>query len=40
MAPPAVKRREWLRNGIDNFILARLEQEGIAPAVAGGRGER
>ncbi len=33
MAPPPVKRREWLRNGIDNFVLARLEQEGIAPAV-------
>ena len=32
-APPAVKRREWVRNGIDNFILARLEQEGITPAV-------
>ena len=31
--PPAVKRRDWVRNGIDNFILARLEAEGIAPAV-------
>jgi hypothetical protein len=28
---PAVKRRAWPRNEIDRFILARLEQAGLAP---------
>src|SRR5262245_49788911 len=31
-APPAVKNETWVRNGIDRFILARLEREGIAPS--------
>jgi mono/diheme cytochrome c family protein len=31
IAPPAVKDRAWIRNPIDSFILARLEQEGLAP---------
>lgn len=31
-APPAVSDGAWIRNGVDNFILARLEREGIAPA--------
>ncbi len=28
---PAVKDKGWPRNGIDNFILARLEREGLRP---------
>jgi mono/diheme cytochrome c family protein len=31
-ALPAVQRRDWARNAIDLFILARLEQENIAPS--------
>jgi mono/diheme cytochrome c family protein len=31
-APPAVKNMAWVRNPIDNFILARLEKEGLAPS--------
>src|SRR5579864_6471800 len=30
-ALPPVKRKGWSRNAIDRFILARLEQEGLAP---------
>jgi hypothetical protein len=30
--PPAVKNTQWVRNGIDHFILARLEREGIKPS--------
>ena len=29
---PAVRNRAWLRNSVDNFILARLESEGITPS--------
>lgn len=29
---PAVKQRQWPRNPIDHFVLARLEREGLAPA--------
>jgi hypothetical protein len=29
---PAVSNREWPRNDIDRFILARLDKEGIAPS--------
>ena len=29
---PTVKNGEWARNGIDPFILSRLEKEGIAPS--------
>jgi hypothetical protein len=29
---PAVKNAAWVHNGIDRFILARLEKEGIAPS--------
>jgi hypothetical protein len=28
---PAVRNAAWVRNGIDAFILARLEREGLAP---------
>lgn len=31
-AVPEVKQREWIRNSIDGFVLARLEQEGLKPA--------
>ncbi len=31
--PPAVKNEAWVRNDIDRFILARLEQEGFAPSA-------
>ena len=34
---PAVKNRAWLRNGIDSFVLARLEQEGLSPAPEADR---
>jgi len=30
--PPQVKNKAWLKNPIDQFILARLEAEGIAPS--------
>ncbi|HYE72784.1 MAG TPA: DUF1549 domain-containing protein, partial [Blastocatellia bacterium] len=29
---PQVKKSGWVRNPIDNFILARLEREGLAPS--------
>ena len=31
--PPVVKQADWPRNAIDQFILHRLEQEGITPAA-------
>ncbi len=30
--PPATSNREWPRNDVDRFILARLEKEGLAPS--------
>lgn len=30
--PPAVKNRQWLRNEIDRFILAKLEEKGLTPS--------
>jgi hypothetical protein len=30
--PPAVRDASWPRNAIDRFVLARLEQEGVAPS--------
>src|SRR5262249_51186499 len=36
-ALPDVQRRGWIRNPIDAFILARLEQEGIAPSPEADR---
>ena len=30
---PKVKNPSWVRNGIDGFVLARLEQEGLQPSV-------
>jgi hypothetical protein len=32
VAPPEVRNRAWVRNEIDQFILAKLEANGIAPA--------
>ena len=32
-AAPVVKNKAWARNPIDNFILARLEKSGLAPAA-------
>jgi hypothetical protein len=34
---PAVRERGWPRNAVDNFILARLEREGIAPSPEAGK---
>src|SRR6266542_2680044 len=31
-APPQVKNSSWVRTPIDNFILARLEKQGLAPS--------
>jgi hypothetical protein len=36
-SPPEVKNRNWLRNPIDNFILARLEREGLKPSKEAAR---
>lgn len=33
-APPAVKDAAWVKNPIDNFILAKLEEQGLSPAPA------
>ncbi len=30
-APPAVKNGAWLKSPLDAFVLARLEQQGLAP---------
>jgi hypothetical protein len=32
--PPAVALQAWPRNSIDNFVLARLEKEGLQPSPA------
>lgn len=36
---PVVKRTDWVRTTIDPFVLARLEQEGLAPSPEGDRRE-
>ena len=35
--PPQVTQQNWVRNPIDQFILARLEAEGLAPAPEADR---
>src|SRR5262249_25773463 len=30
--PPRVSHPDWVRNPIDNFVLARLEKEGLPPS--------
>lgn len=32
-APPAVKNRDWPARPLDHFILAKLEEQGLAPAA-------
>ena len=34
---PALKNVQWPRNGIDHFVLARLEKEGLAPSPEADR---
>ena len=34
---PAVKQEAWVQNAVDRFVLARLEQEGLAPAPEASR---
>jgi hypothetical protein len=34
---PAVRDRSWLRHGLDAFVLARLEQEGLRPTEEADR---
>src|SRR5262249_37078744 len=36
-AVPAVKNKRWIRNPIDNFVLARLEKEHITPSPEADR---
>ena len=36
-APPAVQDKAWLRNELDAFTLARMEQAGVKPAPDTGR---
>ncbi|MBN9118637.1 MAG: DUF1553 domain-containing protein [Planctomycetes bacterium] len=36
-AVPAVKDKTWVRNPIDNFVLARLEAQGLKPAPEADR---
>jgi hypothetical protein len=35
--PPAVKRKAWVRNPIDAFVLARLEKDGLTPSAPAAR---
>jgi hypothetical protein len=35
--PPAVKNEAWVRNTIDRFVLARLEERGLVPAPEADR---
>ncbi len=35
--PPSVQRQGWVRNGIDAFILSRLEKEGLSPSPEADR---
>lgn len=35
--PPAVQQADWARNPIDNFVLAKLEEEGLKPAPQADR---
>jgi len=34
---PALKNKKWARNAIDNFVLARLEQEKLTPSAEADR---
>src|SRR5262245_27665368 len=35
--PPEVKNRDWIKTPIDQFVLARLEQEGLRPSPEADR---
>ncbi|NIP96528.1 MAG: DUF1549 domain-containing protein, partial [Akkermansiaceae bacterium] len=35
--PPAVRNSDWVRNPIDRFILARLEENQMQPSPPAGR---
>ena len=35
--PPSIQNRNWVRNPIDQFVLARLEADGITPSPDAGR---
>ena len=35
--PPAVKNEAWIRNPIDRFVLAKLEEKGLTPAPEADR---
>jgi len=35
--PPAVRRREWVKNPVDAFLLSRLEEKGLPPAPPASR---
>ncbi len=35
--PPAVKRKEWVQNPIDSFVLAKLEEKGLESAPEADR---
>ena len=35
--PPAVKNQKWVRDELDRFVLARLEQEGMKPSEEASR---
>jgi hypothetical protein len=37
VSPPAVKNAAWVRNPVDNFILAELEKRGLQPAPEADR---
>jgi hypothetical protein len=36
-APPGVKNPKWIRNPVDDFVLARLEKEGLKPSPEADR---
>lgn len=37
VAPPLVKNKAWVKSPIDNFVLAKLESKGLAPAPPADR---
>lgn len=34
---PSVRKRDWIRNPVDHFVLARLESEGLTPSPEAAR---